>query len=166
MAVLGRVRGNRGELTAFPLSSKPQRYNELRRVFLFGEGAPFQVESVWHQKGLLVFKFLGIDSISDAEPLQGSEVRIPFDERLELPSGEFYQSDLVNCQVVERQSGNSLGLVTGWEDSGGAGLLQVSRNGEGELLIPFARSICVEIDTTARRIVVDLPEGLKELNQP
>jgi len=32
-------------------------------------------------------------------------------------------------------------------------------------LIPFARAICVAIEPEARRIVVDLPAGLKELNQ-
>jgi len=36
----------------------------------------------------------------------------------------------------------------------------------GSLLIPFARSICVEIDPGARRIVVELPDGLKDLNRP
>jgi ribosomal 30S subunit maturation factor RimM len=33
------------------------------------------------------------------------------------------------------------------------------------LLIPFARSIFVEIDIDARRLVVDMPEGLAELNE-
>jgi ribosomal 30S subunit maturation factor RimM len=32
------------------------------------------------------------------------------------------------------------------------------------LLIPFVRAICVEIDPAARRIAVELPEGLKDLN--
>jgi ribosomal 30S subunit maturation factor RimM len=41
-------------------------------------------------------------------------------------------------------------------------LLEVERQGE-PLLVPFARAICVEIDVGRRRIVVDLPEGLKEL---
>jgi ribosomal 30S subunit maturation factor RimM len=35
----------------------------------------------------------------------------------------------------------------------------------GELLIPFAGSICTEIDPSRRRILVDLPEGLKDLNR-
>jgi len=54
-----------------------------------------------------------------------------------------------------------VGRVEAWQDGGGSGLLVV----EGGLLIPFARSICVEIDVQARRIAVDLPEGLRELNQ-
>jgi ribosomal 30S subunit maturation factor RimM len=55
-----------------------------------------------------------------------------------------------------------LGRVSGWEDSGGPGLLVV----EGSLLIPFARAICVEIYPEAKRIAVELPEGLKDLNRP
>jgi ribosomal 30S subunit maturation factor RimM len=36
----------------------------------------------------------------------------------------------------------------------------------GELLIPLAAEICTRIDTAARRIEVQLPEGLAGLNQP
>ena len=58
-----------------------------------------------------------------------------------------------------------LGEVIRWQECGGPNLLEVKMRAGGELLIPFARSLCVEIDVAARRIVVDLPEGLKELNR-
>ena len=161
VAQLGRVRGNRGELTAISFSSRPERFAQLKEVYLFGDGSRYEVESAWFHGERLIFKFAGIDSISAAEPLQGAEVRIPRRERPALERGEFYHSDLIGCEVVERANGNSLGHVVEWQDSGGSGLLAV----EGGLLIPFARSICVDIDITARRILVDLPAGLKELNR-
>jgi ribosomal 30S subunit maturation factor RimM len=68
----------------------------------------------------------------------------------------------LGCEVTDRRTGAGLGRVIGWQEGGGSGLLQV----EGDLLIPFVRAICVEIDPEAKRIVVDLPEGLKELNRP
>jgi 16S rRNA processing protein RimM len=160
VALLGRTRGNRGEITAFALSSKPERYQELKEVFLFGSGQRAEVESTWFHDGVLIFKFRGIDSISDAERLSGVEVRVPLDQRIPLKENEFFQSDLVGCEVVER-NGSTLGSVSGWEDGGGTGLLVV-----GHLLIPFVRAICVEIDPAARRITVELPEGLKDLNRP
>jgi 16S rRNA processing protein RimM len=160
VALLGKPRGNRGEITAFALSSKPERYQALREVFLFGSGEKAEVESTWFHDGVLIFKFRGVDTILDAERLSGAEVRIPLSERAPLEENEFFQSDLVGCEVVDRRTGESLGRVTGWEEGGGAGLLAV-----GELLIPFARAICVEIDPAARRIAVELPEGLKELNK-
>ena len=160
VALLGKTRGNRGEITALALSSKPERYQALRGVYLFGSGQRYEVESAWFHDGTLILKFQGIDSISEAEKLSGAEVRIPESERTPLETGEFFQTDLVGCEVIERQTGASLGRVTDWQDSGGPGLLVV----EGGLMIPFARSICVEIDPAARRIVVVLPEGLKDLN--
>lgn len=161
VALLGKTRGNRGEVTALALSGKPERYQALREVFLFGEGEKFEVESTWFHNGALIFKFRGVDTISDAERLAGWEVRVPMSERAPLEPGEFFQSDLVGCEVVDRRTGESLGRVSGWEDAGGPGLLAV----EGGLLIPFVRAICVEIDPAARRVAVELPEGLKDLNR-
>jgi 16S rRNA processing protein RimM len=166
VALLGKYRGNRGEVTALALSGKLERYQGLGEVYLFGPGEsgsprPYQVESTWFHNGTLIFKFRGVDTISDAEPLAGAEVRVPMSQRAPLEAGEFFQSDLVGCQVVDRRTGESLGRVSGWEDSGGPGLLVV----EGGLLIPFARAICVEIDLEAKRIAVELPGGLKDLNR-
>jgi 16S rRNA processing protein RimM len=162
IALLGKTRGNRGELTAIPLSSKPERYETLTEVYLFGSGERREVETTWFNNGTLIFKFRGIDTISDAQPLTGSEVRVPIAERAPLDPGEYFQSDLVGCEVVDRQSGERIGQVTNWEDGGGAGILVVDRH----LMIPFARAICVEINPAAKRIAVELPPGLRDLYQP
>ncbi len=160
VAVLGRARGIRGELTAIALS-KPERYESLREVFLFPGQLRQEVESAWFHDNRLILKFRGVDTMSDAEPLTGCEVRVPRGQRMQLEPGEYFESDLVGCEVVEREGGASLGRVIRFEDGGSAGVLEL----EGGLLIPFARAICVAIDTQARRIEVDLPTGLKELNQ-
>ena len=167
VALLGKTRGNRGEITAVALSSKLERYEALHDVYLFGSGAPgpeaarrYEVESTWFHDATLIFKFRGVDSISAAEELIGAEVRIPESERVALDPGEFFVSDLVGCEVIDRRTGHSLGSVSALDDGGGTGLLVV-----GDLLIPFVRSICVEIDPAARRIAVELPDGLEDLNR-
>jgi 16S rRNA processing protein RimM len=159
LAVLGRTRGNRGEVTATGFS-KPERYSALTEVWLFGDGSRHEVESAWFHGKTLVFKFRGVDSIDDAEKLAGAEVRVPKAQRVQLEEGEYFQSDLVGCEVVERATGQPVGQVTSFDESGGSGALVVNRS----LMIPFARAICVEIDLNARRILVDLPEGLKDIN--
>ena len=166
VAVLGKTRGNRGEVTALALSSRPERYPDLQEVFLFGPGFAAagekrEIEEAWFHLQTLVFKFRGIDTISDAESLYGTEVRVPASQRIPLDEGEYFQSDLVGCAVVDRRTGESLGRVTAWGDGGGSGLLVVGDS----LLIPFARSICVEINPAEKRIAVELPEGLKDLNR-
>jgi len=173
VARLGRTRGLKGELFAQGLSSRPERYGQLRQVYLFDrdgkplkQGAPLEVESVRWIQDRLVFKFAGVDSVSDAEPLAGAEVRIAAQDRPALPDGEYYESEIAGCEVIDGAAGQPLGIVQRWLEFGGPPLLEVKPNDGGEaILIPFVKSICREIDPANRRIVVELPEGLKDLNR-
>jgi 16S rRNA processing protein RimM len=160
VAVLGRPRGNRGELTAESLSSRPERFSQLKEVRLMGDGSAYQVEEVWHHDGALVFKFRGVDSISDAEKLRGAEVQVPASERIELEPGEYFQSDLIGCEVRDRLSERVIGRVTNFEEYGGPPLLEID---DGRMLIPFVKAICVDIRPSERLIRVDLPDGLEDL---
>jgi 16S rRNA processing protein RimM len=128
---------------------------------LFGDGDRYEVENVWWHDGRLVLKFRGVDTISQAEPLEGAEVRIPERERVPLEAGEYFQSDLVGCTVIAEPEGETLGVVRDFLETGGPGLLDLG----DDFLIPFAAPICVHIDVVGRRIHVRLPEGLRELNQ-
>ncbi len=116
---------------------------------------------MWDHQGTLIFKFKGVDSISDAEKLRGAEVRIPKTERIELEPGEFFHSDLIGSEVRERVSGRAVGAVTGWEEYGGPALLELDN---GRMLVPFVKAICVDIRPEERVILVDLPEGLEALS--
>lgn len=158
VAHLLRVRGNKGEVAAVPLSDHPER---LTRVFV--NGVPLEVERIWPHGDRLIFKFAGVDSISDAEKLEGLDVMIPEEERAELPEGEYYHSDLVGCEVVDLMSGRSYGTVAGWQEHGGPALLEVKGADGKEILIPFANAICKHIDPVGRWIGVELPEGLDDL---
>ena len=166
IARLVRPRGNRGELFAEDLSDEPTRFMQVRRVLVEGDAKgrrEMEVERAWRHKGRLILKFRGIDSISQAEELRGWRVQLPEEEIGPLPAGEFFFRDLVGCQVVDAKSGGSVGSVEDVLEPGGQLLLQVKAEGR-EILIPFVRSICVEIDPEQQRIRVRMPEGLEDLN--
>jgi 16S rRNA processing protein RimM len=163
IAVIGRPRGNRGEVTATALSDKPDRFSLLKQVRLAGGAGgsacpSFQVEKVWQHDGVLIFKFAGIDSITAAEALRGAEVQVPASERVELDPGEFFHSDLIGCELRDRASGRPLGRVTGVEEYGGPALLEIDG---GRFLVPFVKAICTGIHPEKRLIETDLPEGLE-----
>jgi 16S rRNA processing protein RimM len=160
VAALGRPWGNRGELTAVSLSSKPERFARLKQVRLLGNGLTYEVEHVREHDGGLLFKFLGIDSISDAEALRGSEVQVPLAERVTLEPDEYFHSDLIGCEVRERASGRVVGRVTNFEEYGGPPLLEIDG---GRMLIPFVKAICADIRPAERLILADLPEGLEDI---
>ena len=160
VAILGRPRGIRGEITAISQSSHPERFASLKRVRLFGSGDEYFVEEVWDHKGMLVFKFEGVDTMDAAEPLRGAEVRIPPSERVTLEPGEYFQSDIVGCELRDRASGRLIGKVTGWEECGGPSLLQIDG---GRFLVPFVKAICVSIRPEEKVIETELPEGLEDV---
>ena len=159
IAQLTRPRGNKGELGAFPLTDHRERYEQLTTVQI--AGSPYVVEQVWYHKDRPVFKFRGIDSIGDAERLAGQDVSVPAGERFPLPEDEFYFADLVGCRVVDMNTGQVVGAVTGWQELGGPVVLEVDN---GRVLVPYAKAILPEIDLEAREIRARLPEGLLDLN--
>jgi 16S rRNA processing protein RimM len=187
-----RPRGNKGEVAAELLTDFPQRLTELREAFLGNsgeQGGPRRtaITACWlsqNHPGQAVFHFEGCSSISDAEKFRGLDVLLPIEQRVSLPAGQHFISDLIGCSVFELRSDASpapsspgsmssapalLGNVTDVQFTGqgvsGTPLLVVDTR-EGELLIPLAEDICKRIDTPGRRIDVMLPEGLRELNTP
>jgi len=175
-----RPQGRRGEVAAEILTDFPERLTRVKQVYLFDgarDAAPsgdpgaepvgrcVKVRSCWLSQsrgGQAIFHFEGADSISDAEKLVGLEVRIPLAERAALPEGSYYVTDLIGCEVSEK--GAAIGVVRDVEFTGGTPILAVD-SPEGEVLIPLAQDICVNVDLAARRIDVALPEGLRELNR-
>jgi 16S rRNA processing protein RimM len=123
----------------------------------------YDVENVWMHGDQLILKFKGVDTISDAERLAGADVEIPFEQRAEAQDGEYYQTDLIGCQVVDSQ-GRLIGTVTGWLETGGPPLVETTTPDGKELLIPFAKAIFNRIDIVQKRIEVVLPDGLMTLN--
>jgi len=160
VARLVRARGIQGELAAIPLNDRRERYDALRRVIV--RETEYEVERVWWHGDRLILKFRGVDTRSAAEAISGNEVYVTELERAALPEGDYYLSDLVGCEILDRGSGRVVGVVSGWQETGGPPLLEL----QGSIaLIPFAQSICREIDVAAKRIVIDPPEGLLDLNE-
>ncbi len=107
LALVVKTQGRVGEV-AVELHSSAERFAEgMKLIALRKEQGPrreLEIEDIWPHKGLLVLKFRGVDSISDAEVLVGAELQVPGAERAELEQGWTYVSDLIGCVVVDREA--------------------------------------------------------------
>ncbi|MBL8293316.1 MAG: 16S rRNA processing protein RimM [Bryobacterales bacterium] len=167
LAKIARSRGRRGELLGDLLGSTSVENLPGRTVFLRRnrEATPFLVQEAWLHNGRAVLKLAGIDSIEAAELWRGADLCIPALERQPLAPGEIYFDDLIGCAAMDLDSGEQLGTVRGWYETGAVPLIAVERPDSSELLVPFARTIFEDVDISNRRLGVRLPDGLKDLNR-
>jgi 16S rRNA processing protein RimM len=113
---------------------------------------------------MLVLKFAGVDSISDAELLVGSELQVPREQRAQLEPGWTYVSDLVGCKVFDGD--REVGTVENVQFGAGEAPLLVVRAGARQYEIPYARAYLRGVDLEQKRIEMLLPEGILEVNAP
>jgi len=114
------------------------------------------------QGGRPVVGFEGFASIEDVERLAGLDLRISEEELQPLGEGSYYHHQLVGC-VVDTVDGERVGSVVRVAGGSAASLLEID-GPRGEVLIPLVDGICVEIDVHARRIRVNPPDGLLDVN--
>jgi len=130
-----------------------------------GQRREVQIDDLWPHKGMLVLKFAGVETISDAEMLIGAELQLPSSERAELAPGWTYLSDLIGCKVFDGD--HEIGPI---EDvtfgAGEAPLLVVKSGAKLPYEIPFAQAFLEKVDLERKQIRMRLPEGLLDVNAP
>jgi 16S rRNA processing protein RimM len=185
LAHLLRPQGRKGEVLAELFTDFPERFESQKRVYLAAPGfdgeaddaRAVEVMAFWlpvgKNQGRIVLHFAGIDSISDAESIAGLDVVVPREERLRLDDESVYISELIGCTVFDGV--RAVGVVEDVQfamtadgarrlDEAAPLLTVISPDGD-EVLIPFAKSFLVSVDTEAKRIEMMLPEGLIEVNR-
>jgi 16S rRNA processing protein RimM len=167
VGVVARTQGNRGEVVVNASTDFPERRFVAGAVLHARRTGSLDVEQLTVRSarmhlGRPVLAFEGVDTMGEAEPLAGAELRLPPETQHALPAGVYYHSQLIGCAVIT-ENGATIGRVTAVDGQGGQSRL-VIRGSRGELLIPLAEAICPVVDVEQRRIVVRPPEGLLDLN--
>jgi len=120
-----------------------------------------------HKKRILA-KLEGIEHINQAETLKGMKIFVPEDE-VEVDEDEYLWQDLMGCTVFD-QKGNKLGEVSALHEYGAQDNLEIKTTEDmdesGEWLLPFIEDVIVEVDLDARKIQVELLDGMDACFSP
>ncbi len=168
MITVGRVvrpHGNRGNaVVVVETDFAAERFHPGAALWMRqGDGVVALTVSVSRERdGRWVVGFDGVTTIDAAEALRGVELRIPAAEIHALPPGAHYVHDLVGCHV-ETVDGRVVGVVGRVDRDTGTPVLVIDRAGS-EVLVPLVDEICRRVDIGAKRITIEPPEGLLELN--
>lgn len=171
MAVVGRIvrpHGNRGDVVVESETDfGATRFTPGARLFTAHGGAiaTVTVARSREQRGRWIVGLEGVDSISAAEEYRGRELRIAAEDLTPLGEDAYYLHDLTGCEVV-LPSGASAGRVVRVDAPAGRPMLVVANGaGDDEMLVPLTGEICRRIDIDRKRIEIDPPDGLLEINR-
>ncbi|HTW59953.1 MAG TPA: ribosome maturation factor RimM [Terriglobales bacterium] len=167
LARVVKTQGRHGEIAAEIHTDAPHRFSEGMKLFALGEQPArreLEIEELWPHKGLLVFKFRGVDSISDAEVLVGSELQVARADRAELEPGWSYVSDLIGCSVFDH--GREIGCIAEVQFGAGEAPLLLVENAGRKFDVPFAEAYLEGVDQAQRKVRMNLPDGMLEINAP
>ena len=135
--------GVKGEVKIYP---DIDYFDELERVFI--KDKEYKIEKLRDQKGIIIAKFEGIES------LKNEEVMIALEDRPELPEGKHYVGDLLGLEVIT-EDGQVLGTLDNIYNTGANDIY-----GVGEILLPATDEVIKQIDMENKKIIVHLLKGL------
>lgn len=157
---IGRPHGVKGAVSIEVRTDEPERRFEVGAQLLTDTGLELMVtSSTWHS-GRLLLTFEGYDDRNAIEQLRNQLVSVdrPEDEEPEDPE-EFYDSALVDCQVVDA-SGTVIGTVQTVAHLPAQDMLVVRTSDEREVLVPFIEMFVPTVDIANKRVVITPPDGL------
>jgi 16S rRNA processing protein RimM len=117
------------------------------------------IRSVRLQGERTVVAFDGIRDRNGAEALRGAELRISADDARELDDAEYWDHDLVNCEVVTAD-GEPVGTVSDVLHTPANSVLVVQ--GAREHLIPLVSGVVTRVEPGVRITIDPIPGLLGE----
>ncbi|WP_027002225.1 ribosome maturation factor RimM [Hugenholtzia roseola] len=164
---LGRIirpHGLAGEMVILLEVDNPEDYLDLDTLFIEKKGqlSPYFVESLHLQpNGRALLALEGIDSIEAAQALSQLAVWLPDSYLPELEADEYFLHELVGYEVLDEKIGR-LGVVENVYELPTENALVLTYQG-AEVLILMQSQWILNLDKTAKKIEMRLPEGLLEV---
>jgi 16S rRNA processing protein RimM len=165
--LLGRItklNGYEGAVTVRLEKIFSENIPPMESVFLEVEGRPvpfFISSSEYSGADILKLQFEGYDTIEKVNEFTGCRVFLTTG----LPNNDVTEEiHTLTGYSVCLQNKELLGTVTEVIRNPGQFLLNIVSPGKKEILIPFHEDFLVSIDKKKKTIIMDIPDGLTEIN--
>lgn len=163
------VHGIRGEVKILPITDDARRFFDLKSAMLLSDKEKMlrvvQLDSVRLQNSMVICAIKDLTDRDEARKLSGCSLAVDRNQAADLSDGRYFIADLEGVDVYDTQMG-SLGIISEVMKSAGSDIIVISRDGKPDLLVPFLKTIVLDVDLPNNKMLVKLPDGLFEIYEP
>ncbi len=162
--------GIRGELKVFSLTDIPDRFAQLKTIFLGPDYSPRTITAVRPYKGdMVILKLAGLDDATTAETLRSRDLFIPLDKLATLPPDSYYQHDILGLHVATL-AGREIGTIIEIMETGSNDVYIVRGEDGQQILLPAIKDVVKQVDLIRQMMYIEPMVGLLDddavLDQP
>ncbi|KYG72343.1 ribosome maturation factor RimM [Roseivirga echinicomitans] len=157
--------GLKGEVQVLLDVDYPEEYKTLESVFV-QQGQqliPFFITAVSLNGDRAIMAFEDTNSLELAQTLKGCALYLPLSTLPEREEGDFYFHELVGFDLIDANTGDSVGEVENVFEAGPQTLLSIKHKSTKEVLVPLTDELVKEIDKENNQIHMFIPEGLVDV---
>ena len=152
--------GVAGEVRLKSFCTEPEAIAGYGPLYTEDGSRSFTIRLTRPVAGGLGARLSGVATKEQADALKGTSLFVDRARLPALPDDEFYHADLIGMAAHD-PGGVRIGTVQAIHNHGAGDLLELAGPGlKQSLVVPFTREVVPSVDLAARRVIVDLPEGL------
>lgn len=157
--------GIKGEISIFVFSGDVSWLKELHELFISrkGELEKHKILKKRAHKNGFVCLLENFEDRNKAEEYKGREVWIDSCLLVSKPGETLFLIEILGFEVVDSVQGQ-IGQISAFSSNGPQDLLVIKKENQKEIEIPFVKEFVQEMDFENKKILMNLPEGLLEIN--
>lgn len=180
IGIITKPHGVKGEVKVYPTTDDLNRFKSLKKCYLVPGDARSNKEEIITKKtsakiqgNMVILGFDGFIDMNSVEKLRNFEIYVDREDAVKLEEGEFFYADVIDMEVY-LTDGTKLGILTDCLETGANDVFEVTyceeffeteqgANVTGKsVLIPVIKSIVLDIDFDANKVLVEPMKGLFE----
>ncbi len=155
------VHGIKGEVKVYPYTDDVDNLSvKMKKIYLDENLKEEYKTSCRVQKGMLLVKITGIDTVEEAEALRNKYIYIS-DSTLEtLEEDSYYVKDLIGLEVIDTKTNETFGTLDYVFNTGANDVYEITTKQNTKVYLPAIKQVIKKVDIKARKIYVEIMEGL------
>ena len=152
--------GVRGEMKVFSLTDIPDRFAQLKSIFLGPDYVSYKITAVRPYRGdMVILKLEGVDDPAIVDTLRGCDLSIPLDKLAKLPQDSYYQHDILGIRVVTL-AGREVGTIIDIMETGSNDVYVVRGEDGPQILLPAIKDVVKQVDLIRQMMYIEPMAGL------